>query len=112
MMRIWVDENIPLGKDAFQTHGEVTTFAGRGLTRQDILTADALIVRSITKVDAKLLSGTPVRFVGTATIGTDHVDQTYLREQGIGFTSAPGCNANSVGEYVTAALLHLRQSKG
>ncbi|HKP98132.1 MAG TPA: 4-phosphoerythronate dehydrogenase [Fibrobacteria bacterium] len=111
-MKIWVDENIPMGREAFSAHGEVVTFPGRGLARKDIAEADALIVRSITKVDAALLEGTPVRFVGTATIGTDHVDQAYLRDRRIGFSSAPGCNANSVGEYVTAALTHLEVRNG
>jgi erythronate-4-phosphate dehydrogenase len=111
-MKIWVDENIPLGSEAFSEHGEVIRFPGRNLARKDIGEADALIVRSITRVNASLLEGTPVRFVGTATIGTDHIDQPYLASRGIGFTSAPGCNANSVGEYVTAALTHLEVHKG
>ncbi|MDB5103847.1 MAG: 4-phosphoerythronate dehydrogenase [Fibrobacteres bacterium] len=111
-MKIWVDENIPMGKEAFADHGETIRFAGRGLTRNDISGADALIVRSVTRVDAALLEGTPVRFVGTATIGTDHIDQEYLRSRGIGFSSSPGCNANSVGEYVTTALTWLETEKG
>jgi erythronate-4-phosphate dehydrogenase len=111
-MRIRLDENIPLGPEVFGPHGEVSTFAGRNLGREDVLDADALIVRSVTRVDAALLDGSRVRFVGTATIGTDHVDQGYLRDRGIGFASAPGCNANSVGDYVTAALLHLRRTAG
>jgi erythronate-4-phosphate dehydrogenase len=111
-MNIWVDENIPLGKETFGAYGAVTPFAGRGLARADLGKADALLVRSVTKVDAALLEGTPVRFVGTATIGTDHVDLPYLAGRGIGFSSAPGSNANSVAEYVTAALLMLRQEKG
>ena len=107
-----VDENIPMGKEAFSAHGEVVAFAGRGLARQDLLSADALIVRSVTRVDAALLAGTPVRFVGTATIGTDHIDQPWLASQGIGFSSAPGCNANSVGEYAASALTWLEAEKG
>lgn len=111
-MEIRVDENIPMGKEAFAAHGKTVTFAGRGLSRADILGADALIVRSVTKVNAALLEGTPVRFVGTATIGTDHIDQEYLRSRGIGFSSSPGCNANSVGEYFTAAMTWLETHKG
>ena len=111
-MKIFVDENIPLGQEAFQEHGKITRFAGRSLSRADLAGADALIVRSITKVNADLLSGTPVRFVATATIGTDHVNQAYLKERGIGFAAAPGCNANSVGEYVSAALTRLEVEKG
>ncbi len=111
-MRIWVDENIPQGREAFAAHGEVTVFAGRSLQKKDILGADALIIRSITKINAGLLDGTPVSFVGTATIGTDHVDMDYLRSKRIGFSAAPGCNSNSVGEYVTASLAHLESKHG
>jgi erythronate-4-phosphate dehydrogenase len=111
-MNIWVDENIPLGAAVFGPHGKVTAFAGRGLRREDILGADALIVRSITKVNQALLEGTKVRFVATATIGTDHVDMAWLAKSGIGFASAPGCNANSVGDYFVAALLELGRRTG
>ena len=108
-MKIIVDENIPYGREAFETLGEVETMAGRAITRAALAAADILVVRSITTVDRELLEGTPVRFVGTCTIGEDHIDRAYLAEQGIGFSSAPGCNANSVGEYVIAALLDLAE---
>jgi len=108
-MNIWVDENIPLGPEIFGLHGKVTTFAGRSLHRASIRDADALIVRSVTRVDGGLLEGARVRFVATATIGTDHVDLATLAERGIGFASAPGSNANSVGDYVAAALVHLER---
>lgn len=108
-MDIRIDENIPLGREVFGPHGEVTTFAGRALLREDIRDADALIVRSVTRVDASLLKDTRVRFVATATIGTDHVDAAWLERRGIGFASAPGCNANSVGDYAAAALLDLER---
>jgi erythronate-4-phosphate dehydrogenase len=108
-MDIWIDENIPLGLGIFGPHGKVTTFAGRALKRADIAAADALIVRSVTRVDENLLAGTRVRFVATATIGTDHVDLPWLAERGIGFASAPGSNANSVGDYVAAAMIRLER---
>ncbi len=111
-MRIFVDENIPQGPAVFSAYGDVRVFAGRSLKRADLLEADALLVRSITKVNAELLEGTPVRFVGTATIGVDHVDQDYLLGAGIGFASAPGCNARSVAEYLVTAFLHLRAHRG
>jgi erythronate-4-phosphate dehydrogenase len=111
-MRIFIDENIPQGPEVFSAYGEVTTFPGRTLAREHLEEADVLLVRSITQVDQQLLQGTPVKFVGTATIGVDHVDQDYLRKQGIGFSAAPGCNARSVAEYFVAALLHLKMSHG
>jgi erythronate-4-phosphate dehydrogenase len=112
MRKIVVDENIPLGREAFAPLGEVALEHGRKISRETLAGAELLIVRSITKVDRDLLEGTPVRFVGTATIGTDHIDQEYLREQGIAFADAAGCNANSVSEYLTAALLDLEAVMG
>lgn len=110
-MKIVVDENIPYGVEAFGHLGEVCPVAGRTIDREMIRDADALIVRSVTRVDADLLEGTKVRFVATATIGFDHVDVEYLRRRGIGFASAPGSNANSVAEYLVAALLVLARER-
>lgn len=106
-MKIVVDENIPLVSDFFGHMGDITRLPGRNMTATDVLEADALIVRSVTKVNASLLAGSNVKFVGTCTIGVDHLDQDYLDENHIRWSSAPGCNANSVVEYVYAALCHL-----
>jgi len=106
-MKIIVDENMPYGREAFSTLGEVVTMPGRAMDAAAVADADILAIRSITKVNAALLEGSKVRFVGTATIGEDHVDKAYLAEKGVGFSSAPGCNANSVGQYITEALLEL-----
>ncbi len=111
-MRIVADENIPYAEEAFGRLGSVRRMPGRSITREALLDADALIVRSITRVNADLLRDTPVRFVGTCTIGEDHVDRTWLAEHGIAFASAPGCNANSVADYITAALLYLEARHG
>ena len=111
-MVIVVDENVPYGREAFGLLGAVRMAQGRKISREMLADVDALVVRSITKVDRELLEGTPVRFVGTCTIGEDHVDKALLASQGITFSSAPGCNANSVGEYIIAALLHLAEKHG
>lgn len=108
-MKIIVDENIPYGREAFETLGEVVLRPGRAISPEDVRDAELLLVRSITKVNAGLLEGSAVRFVATATIGEDHIDKAWLAANGIGFSSAPGCNANSVGEYIVAALLHLAE---
>lgn len=106
MHKIVADENIPGVREAFSHLGEVRLLPGRTMSRAALAEAGLLLVRAVTKVDAKLLHGTSIRFVATATIGTDHVDTNYLAQQGIAFTSAAGSNANSVAEYVMAALLH------
>ncbi|HBE01824.1 MAG TPA: erythronate-4-phosphate dehydrogenase [Spirochaetia bacterium] len=104
-MIIYADENIPFAGEAFSTIGETILFPGRSPDPKIIKKTDLLIIRSITKTGAALLAGSPVKFVGTATIGTDHVDIEYLDKHGIAFTSAPGCNSNSVSEYITAAVV-------
>jgi erythronate-4-phosphate dehydrogenase len=104
-MKIIADANIPLINDACAGIGDVELVPGRDITRDMLKSADALFVRSITRTDADLLEGTKVKFVATATIGTDHVDTTYLRQKGIAFASAPGSNARSVAEYVAAAIV-------
>ncbi len=100
---IVVDENIIAGESCFAQFGRVRTVAGRQLSREQLLDADALIVRSVTKVNAELLAGTPVRFVGSTTIGTDHIDAAWLQQAGIRWTNAPGCNAQSVVDYCLSA---------
>ncbi|NLH15962.1 MAG: 4-phosphoerythronate dehydrogenase [Phycisphaerae bacterium] len=106
-MKIIADQNIPLVRECFASLGEVVTVSGREIRREILADADVLLVRSITRVEAGLLAATPVKFVATATIGVEHVDCDFLRQAGIGFASAPGSNANSVSEWVTAALLSL-----
>ncbi len=108
-MNILADENIPYVRDAFGPLGNVTTISGRVIDRAAVSDAHLLLVRSITRVNRELLDGSAVRFVATATIGEDHIDKAYLAESGIGFSSAPGSNANSVGQYITGALLALAE---
>ena len=93
----------------FSSVGEVKVVEGRQITPEAVRDAEILLVRSVTKVGAELLSGSKVRFVGTATIGFDHIDVGFLRQNNIGFASAPGSNANSAAEYVIAALLEIGQ---
>ncbi len=111
-MKIVADENIPYVREAFGTLGEVITLSGRRIGAASIRGSEVLLVRSITEINGPLLEGSGVRFVGTATIGTDHIDKEYLHSHGIEFASAPGSNANSVAEYVVAALLRLATRKG
>src|SRR5512132_993746 len=107
-MKIVADANIPLAEEAFGNLGEIKLIPGRSIGPDHVRDADLLLVRSVTPVGAQLLDGSRVRFVGSATIGVDHVDLSYLRERGIAFAYAPGSNAKSVAEYVIAAILALR----
>ena len=106
-MKIVADENISNVKEFFAGFGDIQLMPGRVINTAAVAEADVLLVRSVTKVDKALLAGSRVKFVGTCTIGMDHIDQNYLRSQGIGFASAPGCNANAVVDYVLCALAAL-----
>lgn len=103
-MRIVADENIPLLESFFGDIGEIHRVSGRSMSAADVENADILLVRSVTWVDQALLEGSRVGFVGTCTIGTDHVDKDWLESSNISFSSAPGCNANSVVEYVLSVI--------
>lgn len=108
-MKIVADENIPLIHEVFDGLGQIETYAGRLISAEQVKDADVLLVRSVTQVNESLLHGSSVKFVGTCTIGTDHIDMTYLEQQGIGFSEAPGCNANAVVDYVISTLVVLSQ---
>ncbi|MEM8558592.1 MAG: 4-phosphoerythronate dehydrogenase [Bacteroidota bacterium] len=106
-LRLLADANIPFLHEAFDRYGTVEVRPGAAILPGTLAETDILLVRSVTPVNEALLAGTPVRFVGTATAGTDHVDTDWLAAQGITFASAPGSNAQSVVEYVLAALTWL-----
>jgi erythronate-4-phosphate dehydrogenase len=111
-MKIVVDQKIPFVDEAFGGFGELLKLDSLAIDNASLRDANALIVRSETRVNEQLLAGSRVEFVGTATIGTDHVDSEFLRRNGIEFASAPGCNAYAVMQYVAAALLTLSGRSG
>lgn len=104
MLNIIADENIAYPLELLGQFGKVTLLNGRHIKNSALRHADVLIVRSVTKVNEALLKGTNVKFVGTTTIGIDHLDTEYLNSRGIYYASAPGCNSYAVAEYVIAAL--------
>ncbi len=111
-MKFAVDKNIPLVKEFFGTLGDVTILETGSMTSEAVRDADVLIVRSETKVGKQLLEKSAVKFVGTTTIGFDHIDLDYLNSRHIAFANAPGSNANAVKEYVVAGLLYLSNFYG
>ena len=112
-MKLVVDENMPYVAQLFAHLGEIVAVNGRKLDAATVADADILLVRSVTKVNEALLRDNhKLQLVGSATIGTDHVDLDYLAARNIPFSNAPGCNATSVGEYVFIALLELAAKYG
>ncbi|NIC07779.1 4-phosphoerythronate dehydrogenase PdxB [Billgrantia bachuensis] len=113
-MRILVDANVPGAEACFGPLGELVRLPGREIDAAALRNVDALVIRSITRLDAATIDaakaqGARLRFVGTCTIGTDHVDQAALARHGIAFASAPGCNAEAVVDYVLGSLLTLAE---
>jgi len=104
-MKFLADKAIPYVEELFSHLGEVKLLPASAISRDHLLDTDGLITRTTTKINSELLEGTRVKFVGTATIGTDHIDIPYLQKNGIKFSSAPGCNATAVGEFVLNAIL-------
>ncbi|MBP5510831.1 MAG: 4-phosphoerythronate dehydrogenase [Kiritimatiellae bacterium] len=111
-MKILCDQNMPYAYEAFSRLGQVTLKPGRQIGPDDVRDADLLFTRSTTKVGAGLLEGSHIRFYGSSVIGTDHIDIPYLERRGIPWCSAPGCNAESVANYITAALFSLSGKNG
>lgn len=109
-MKILADQNMPLVEQFFSDFGEVQRFDGRQLTREQLVDVDVLLTRSVTNVNSELLAqANKLSFVGTATIGVDHIDTALLAAKNISFSSAPGCNAIAVAEYVISSLCALSQ---
>jgi erythronate-4-phosphate dehydrogenase len=103
-MILAIDKAIPYWADAFSGLGELRPFTAEKLKPADVCDTDALVVRSVTRVDSSLLDGSSTRFVAAASAGFDHVDRDYLKARGIGFGYSAGCNAVAVSEYIATAL--------
>ena len=111
-MKFVADVDIPFLKGVLEPYAEVVYKKGLDICREDIVDADALLIRTRTRCDASLLDGTRIRLITTATIGTDHIDLDYCREHGIEVANASGCNAGGVMQYVFSALYGVAARKG
>ena len=112
-MRIVVDDKIPFIQPALrQISDEVVALPGNKISPSDVHDADILIVRTRTRCDRMLLEGSRVRLVITATIGYDHIDTHYMQQAGIEWHNCPGCNANSVAQYVHSCLILMQEERG
>ena len=109
-MRIIIDKGIPFLQGVFPSEIEVKFLSPEEITSESVRKADALFVRTRTQINKELLHGSQVRFVATATIGFDHIDQDYCREAGIHWVSCPGCNAQAVCDYVEEATASFNSS--
>jgi len=110
-MKIVADENIPLLKGVLEPFSEVVYAAGKNINASLVRNADVLLIRTRTKCDKELLANSAIKFIATATIGTDHIDLDFCAQNNIAVVSASGCNAPAVAQYVITALLALSERK-
>jgi len=112
MLKIVADDKIPFLKGVLEPYADVIYMPGKQINADVVKNADALFVRTRTKCNRELLEGSKVSFIGTATIGYDHIDTGFCEGNNIKWTNAPGCNSSSVQQYVTAALLKIASGNG
>ena len=110
-MKIIIDDKIPYIQGAFEEIAEVVYLAGSKTTPEVVKDADAIVTRTRTICNEKLLAGSSVKFIATATIGYDHIDTDYCDAAGIKWTNAPGCNSKSVEQYIASTLMVLAERK-
>lgn len=109
-MRVIVDQAIPYIREAIEQYAsEVIYLPGSAFTPESVRQADVLIIRTRTRCDKNLLSGSRVQLILTATIGFDHIDTAYCQKAGIKWVSCPGCNAGSVQQYIQSVWILCRQ---
>ena len=106
-MKLMIDDAVWGFDQIFSEFGKVVTLPGRQISNESLQDCDALIVRSRTRVDEELLRSSKIKFVGSTVAGLDHIDQNYLKDNGITLSSAQGCNANAVAEFVISAIANL-----
>jgi len=106
-MKIVADDKIPFLRGVLEPYAEVVYLPGKAINRKALLDTDALLIRTRTRCTEELLKGTSIKFIGTATIGFDHIDTKYCEKNGITWTNAPGCNSGSVQQYIATVLLKM-----
>lgn len=111
-MKVVADNKIPFLKGVLEPFADVIYLPGSEISREHLMDADALITRTRTKCNERLLTGTKVKFIATATIGYDHIDTAWCEKNGITWTNAPGCNSGSVYQYVASVLVTLGRKYG
>jgi len=107
MLKIIADDKIPFLKGVLEPFADIRYLKGSEIDSEAVIEADALLIRTRTKCTEDLLEGSPVKFIGTATIGFDHIDTQYCDRKGITWVNAPGCNSSSVQQYIAAALMKI-----
>lgn len=110
-MKIVIDDKIPYIRGAFEPFAEVVYLPGSKTTPEVVKNANAIVTRTRTKCNRELLEGSKVKFIATATIGYDHIDTDFCKQAGIEWTNAPGCNAESVNQYIASALFSYSMRK-
>ncbi len=109
---IVIDDKIPFVRGVFEPFARVIYLPGKAIDNAALRTADALLTRTRTICDRRLLEGSRIRSIASATIGIDHIDTGYCRSAGIRWANAPGCNSSSVKQYIASVIARLAVEKG
>ncbi len=110
-MKLVIDNNIPFIRGIFEPYfDEVLYLPGSQITKKEVKNANALLIRTRTKCDKNLLEESTVSFIGSATIGFDHIDTSYCAKRGIKWANSPGCNADGVLQWIVATLFKLAEN--
>lgn len=107
MIKVIADDKIPFLKGILEPYADIRYLPGKQISKEILINADALLIRTRTKCTRSLLKDTGVKFIGTATIGFDHIDTRFCDGHGIKWTNAPGCNSSSVQQYIASALMKM-----
>jgi erythronate-4-phosphate dehydrogenase len=110
-IKIIADDKIPFLKGVLEPFADIHYLPPLQITKDIVKNADALLIRTRTKCDSNLLENASVKFIGTATIGFDHIDTNYCDVKGIKWVNAPGCNSSSVKQYLASALMAIAKEK-
>jgi erythronate-4-phosphate dehydrogenase len=103
-MKFVIDQAIPFIKGVFEPYAETVYKDGGAICHEDLMDADALVIRTRTRCNEELLAGTSVKIISTAAIGLDHIDIPFCNDNGIFIQNAPGSNSGGVMNYVFSAL--------
>ncbi len=110
-MRIIADDKIPFLRGVIENYAEIEYVSAADFTHKNVKDADVLLVRTPNKCTSTLLEGSKVKFIGSTTIGFDHIDIDYCHKNGIKWMNCPGCNAHSVAQYMLSSLIELSRMK-
>ncbi|TAL64374.1 MAG: 4-phosphoerythronate dehydrogenase [Legionella sp.] len=110
-MKILADATLPDLVAAFPEPFKLSLYHNAEELQQALPEQDILLCRANLAVNADLLQNTRLKYVATASSGTDHLDKAELQARRIEIIDAKGCNASAVADYIEATLAYLDEQQ-